>query len=64
MSNRCVKVGDEVTATLKGTLTEYDPELGIWTLTTDGTGHVPWRIKLHWAQPFEPAAGSGTETDR
>lgn len=50
------RVGERVEAVLKGTLIAYDPDSGHWTLETDGTDHVSWRIELHWSQPFRPVA--------
>jgi hypothetical protein len=50
-------VGDEVTVTLAGTLTDYDSDAGIWTLVgsavnRNSTRHVPWTWQLHWSTEF------------
>ena len=52
-------VGDRVEAVLKGRLIDYDAKMGKWTIETDGSDHIAWRIKLHWAQPFRIIACPG-----
>lgn len=57
------KVGDHVEAVLHGTLVDYNDELGIWTLQTDGRDHIPWRFDLHWSQPFKVIADEAAGRD-
>jgi hypothetical protein len=58
-------VGDEVEVTLRGVLTNYDPELGHWTLRGCSVeGHVPWEYTLHWGTTFTPVVDAATTRAR
>jgi hypothetical protein len=57
-------VGDEVEVTLRGVLTNYDPEIGHWTLRGCSVeGHVPWEYALHWGTTFTPVAAGVDRED-
>lgn len=49
------RVNDVVSVTLTGVLTDYDPELGYWTLRGHAPGqeHIEWEWKFHWATEFQ-----------
>jgi hypothetical protein len=54
MSDERVSVGDEVEVTLRGMVTNYDADCGIWTLRGSSVeGHVPWEYQLHWGTTFK-----------